>query len=132
MEHRSSPGRRHVKYTAINGWTVARMKAAIRAGNNGQPAVEGRGGQCMYLTARGNRCAVGCFVPDGHPGQKMSGWVRTLLGAYPDLRGLMPLPDDAMHTLQETHDYHYKGSGDVRDALDAWIDANVVDAEGTP
>lgn len=40
------------------------------------------------------KCAVGAFLPDGHPGQGCKGTVTNLIHAYPDL-----LPDDGIGAL---------------------------------
>lgn len=40
---------------------------------------------CLYLSKNGNKCAVGAWIPDGHPAQTLSGNVESLLDAHPDL-----------------------------------------------
>jgi hypothetical protein len=119
-------------YQTINGWTKATMKAAIRAGNNGQRAVDSpTSALCRYLTADGNRCAVGCFIPDGHEGAHLRGAVDDLLYSYPDLKDKMPLSPSDMWSFQRVHD-SIRAPVDMHVVLETWIDANVVDGEVTP
>ena len=61
------------------------------------------GGHCLYLTADGNKCPVGCLLPDGHPGQKFNGAVGRLLQSYPDLRARVDL--DIGQEFQNFHDH---------------------------
>ncbi len=116
------------KYRAINGWSKETMKLAIMVGNNGTVA-RISGGTCMYLSSSGNRCAVGCFIPDGHIGQQSSYAVSGLLGHFPDLAEQMPLDQEGLLAMQGTHD-GYRGDSDVRDVLCDWIDAHVIDHRG--
>jgi len=116
-----------MKYPTINGWTRETMKAAIRAGNNGTRARAEKTDRCLYLTADGNKCAVGCFIPDGHRAQKAKHAIHTLLVAYPELFASMPLGVRDLNYMQAEHD-EYLGPDDMRDILCTWIDANVEDA----
>ena len=116
------------KYRAINGWSKETMKLAIMVGNNGTVALN-IWGKCTYLSPSGNRCAVGCFIPTGHPGQKDPGSVVGILSCFPDLVNQMPLDQEGLLAMQGTHD-GYRGDSDVRDMLCAWIDANVIDHRG--
>jgi len=126
-----------MKYVTRNGWTVAATKQAIMDGNKGKRAhiyeaadTPGKGGGCLYLTPDGNKCAVGCFIPDGHEGQSLRGSVHMLLASHRDLEDSMPLHRDALAELQEIHDEGYdRNSDDPRPALLRWIDANVTDTE---
>lgn len=69
----------------------------------GRRAVVGR--YCKYLVPEtGARCAVGCLIPDGHPGLEFEGPVDSLLDVHRDLdlqfgpfRGLL-------FELQKVHD----------------------------
>ena len=60
-----------IKYKTINGWTKDKMKAQVRAKNNGKRSLR-RSGGCAYQVTDGNRCAAGCFIPDGHSGSWIS------------------------------------------------------------
>lgn len=116
-----------MKHKAINGWTSERMKQAIRSGNDGKRAMDDAG-NCSYLDERGNKCAVGCFIPEGHAGQLLLGGAEPLLRSFPDLEGFMPLELAGLKCMQGIHDGCWPGDSDVRDLLDAWIDGNVSEA----
>lgn len=45
-------------------------------------------GHCFYLTEDGNKCAVGYWIPDGHPAQGVIMGVIGLAEIYPDLKGV--------------------------------------------
>lgn len=63
---------------------------------------------CQYLNEDGSRCAVGCLIPDGHPGLRFSGSVMMLLGTYPDLQSLLDANTEEdqlfLISLQSLHD----------------------------
>jgi len=120
-----------MKFQTINGWTKEKMKVAIRAGNNGKRAFDPQEHVCRYLTPDGNRCAVGCFLPDGHPGQSYEGTTIGLLNEYPELKKKMPLSPEALRRLQKVHDSHISARDalDMRDVLCEWIDKNVEDGK---
>ncbi len=46
---------------------------------------------CLYLDGDGNKCAIGCYIPDGHDGQEYRGGVQELLTQFPDLVPLFGL-----------------------------------------
>lgn len=61
--------------------------------------------QCLYLDYDGNKCVIGCFIPDGHSGQDSLYDVHNLLEYYPDLRDKMPSQDMAkLEDFQKVHD----------------------------
>lgn len=43
---------------------------------------------CLYLRNDGNRCAVGYWIPDGHPAARSSTDVSGLASTYPELEGV--------------------------------------------
>lgn len=58
---------------------------------------------CAYLAPDGSRCAIGVFIPEGHPAQGYEGTVGWLMEEHPDLF------EDGCHSgflseLQEVHD----------------------------
>lgn len=64
--------------------------------------------RCAYVDANGNKCAVGCHMPDGHPAKSMSCDVRGVIERYPELKGVV-IPDgpDGLlfaRGLQQIHD----------------------------
>lgn len=115
-----------MKFQTINGWTKEKMKAQIRAKNNGKVASNGK--LCLYETPDGNHCAVGCFIPEGHQAMNATESVEWLLGYHEDLLKHMPLIKDGMYKLQVEHDkYTSTPTEDVRKVLCKWIDENVID-----
>lgn len=127
-----------MRFELRKGWTRERLKQAIRAGNNGTPAIRTYPDParpvvtrlaCEYLTADGNRCFVGCLIPDGHPGLSYSGAVHGLLFSY-DLEEHMPMDVAGLMQLQAVHDDEAllgRHPRNLHALADAWIDANTVD-----
>lgn len=92
-----------MSYKAINGWTKARMKEQIRAKNDGSKARDELG--CCYMTPDGNRCAVGCFIPDDNEvALDYAGAVSYLLRYCPDLKDVLPLELSGLLAMQIVHD----------------------------
>lgn len=91
------------KYRLKTGWTKEKALAVLFKGNDGSKAADCYG-DCLYLSETGNKCAVGCFIPDGHPAQSLRGGFTALRDQYPELLGIMPLDDEGMLTLQRAHD----------------------------
>ena len=90
---------------------------------------------CYYLMEDGRKCAVGCLLPDGHPGQKLMGTVSNLLWQYPDLAYLWEvdeLNNDVwfLTRLQEIHDsvdvenWHYQLTQFARDQKLEMVEVN--------
>lgn len=75
--------------------------------------------QCCYLAAGGAKCAIGIFIPDGHPAQSLSMSVSRLHSRHPDL-----FEDGAdvpfLEELQDCHDRPLREAkgGDFRDAFE--------------
>lgn len=114
-------------YKTINGWTKSQLLKVIKARRYNAPAV-GYAGICEYSTANGNRCAIGMFIPSGHHGLKLRGTVTELLGEYPDLKDIMPLPRRALVKFQGIHDSCSKPHAETKNAKQAmiqWVKANV-------
>ena len=129
-------------FQTINGWTKQRMKEAIRAGNNGEQSWQDDKG-CLYRTSDGNKCAVGCFIPDELYTLEMDDMNadgNSLLqgsGAYKivnqfDLLKYMPINVSGLEKMQGAHDCaDLRKVPDMRDYLSEWIDQNVEESEGT-
>ena len=69
---------------------------------------------CFYRTRSGLRCAIGCMIPDGHPGLNHIGGIRSLLTEFPSLRNLWKVKSDEddvrfLETLQTIHDGYAPG-----------------------
>jgi hypothetical protein len=62
--------------------------------------------QCEYCDATGNKCAVGIFIPDDHPAQKVIADVSELLMDYGDDEAIAWMIDheDLLDELQKIHD----------------------------
>lgn len=60
---------------------------------------------CVYKTSDNKKCAIGCFIPDCHPGQSETGGVSHLLNMYPDLKKMMPsFDEEKLMLFQKFHD----------------------------
>jgi len=124
-----------MKYTLVNGWTKAKMKAAIQKYNNGTQAryTSVYSSACAYQTPDGNRCAIGCFLPDEHPALHYSGRAGNLMSTYSDIN--LPITDVFMaESFQDVHDKDMfrdldPSSPQLHQALFNWIDNNVIDPE---
>ena len=112
-------------YKLRNGFKKWEVISLIEQFNNGERSFNAFADQCVYETDDGNHCAVGCFIPDGHPGMKSLDAVRELLDLYPDLKECMPLSIVGMTALQEVHDVHHKEVLDVKTRMINWVKANV-------
>ena len=93
----------------LNNWTRETVMAQIKKYNNGTRAYDESvnqmsGNGCVYETSNGNRCAVGCFIPDGHEALEFIGGASQLLDEYPELLNAMPMELDDLARLQSEHD----------------------------
>lgn len=114
----------------INGWTKEKMKEQIRKKNNGKQAMrslENGGTACVYETPDGNHCAVGCFIPEGHPGMRCTDSSNVLLAEHPDLLSVMPLDGDNLRAFQRQHDGVCPTNEIIHHRLFQWIDNNIKD-----
>lgn len=74
---------------------------------NRQAFVKERGDErCVYLDPNGNKCAIGCLIPDGHPAQQFRGSLGPLLKTYPDLKKEWECSIVLLFELQCVHDEH--------------------------
>lgn len=109
-------------FKTINGFTKASMKRAIRAGNNGHKSkLSPSNKMCAYRAPDGNKCAVGCFIPDEVDLYAVEGKPVSELENF-----IFPLSVRGMEFMQAYHD-SYRGKCDMRDVLCRWIDRNVKD-----
>lgn len=91
-------------FKLANGWTKDSVMAQVKKYNNGTPAMRDDW-SCRYQAADGNRCAIGCFIPDAHIGLNHAGPVEQLLYYYPSLTSCMPFNDvKALIGFQMSHD----------------------------
>lgn len=109
----------------INGWTKEKVMEQVKKYNNGKKCMDNWAPIiCSYLNENGNRCLVGCFIPDNHPGLKSQAPVCNLLNKYPDLRDKMPFED--MSRFQKVHDYSRESVDNIHslvaDFLGMWVE----------
>lgn len=84
----------------INGWTADKVIAHIEENFKGK-AYNRQSNRCFYK--KGNKkCAIGLFLPEGHPGQKSTRVVYELLLQYPELKKYIPVSDS--YGFQRIHD----------------------------
>ena len=112
-------------YKLKNGFKKWEVISLLEQFNKGERSFNEFEKMCVYETANGNHCAVGCFIPDGHPGMKTLGAVRRLLDLHPDLKECMPLDTVGMTALQRVHDTSHKYVLDVKTRMTNWVKANV-------
>ena len=61
--------------------------------------------QCLYLDSNGNKCAIGCCIPNGHEAQEAKMSVSNLMDCYEDIRELFSnVSINVLETLQSCHD----------------------------
>ncbi len=84
---------------------------------------------CMYLTAEGKKCAIGCFIPKDHPSQDLEGGVDTLLRTNPSLEKYMPSGNiNVLEAFQFAHDNKLDTTLPLREQVDFLFQA-FIDAE---
>tara|TARA_Y100001938_G_scaffold149998_1_gene239122 strand:- start:4158 stop:4556 length:399 start_codon:yes stop_codon:yes gene_type:complete len=52
----------------------------------GEQAQNTNSAACVYLSDSGQKCAIGAFIPDGHPAQNSRGCVKKLFHRFPSLK----------------------------------------------
>lgn len=61
--------------------------------------------QCVHLTDDGKKCALGLFIPDGHPAQREIEPADEILDQYEDLLDILPVKNiNFWIKFQEEHD----------------------------
>lgn len=81
-----------MKYKLVNGWTKETVMLQIKKYNNGERAMSKTDlNVCTYQAEDGNRCAVGCFIPDTHVEVLNAPFdICTLMMLYPKLQKYVP------------------------------------------
>ena len=98
----------------INGWTKESMKAAIKKYNKGYPSRTQIMKSCLYLNPEdGNRCAVGCFIPDDSDALQSFLGAHDVLIIYPELKDIMPLSSVGLRFFQAIHDRYEPETGSL-------------------
>lgn len=122
-----------MRYKTMNGWTKAGMMQAIRDKMLDHPSKAPDGQTCAYRAADGNRCAVGVFLPDGHPAESSIVNIDQVYTDYIDLRTVLPLALGGLCAMQIVHDYTgdmdtpRPDDSDPRPDVLRWIEENVED-----
>ena len=87
-------------YKCINGFTKEKMIQVINDNMLDHKSVDKT--KCLYRAPDGNKCAVGCFIPDS---VYVSSFENKFVGyIYIHIEKYMPLSVCAMHHLQFVHD----------------------------
>ena len=66
---------------------LSKVKEVLRREFKGKAITNGL---CEYKTDKGLKCAIGCFIPEGHEGALSLGGVKELLREHVDLKEYMP------------------------------------------
>ena len=111
----------------LNNFTRESVMAKIKEYNDGSRAVGAH--SCEYLTDSGNRCAVGCFIPDGHEALSYEGDASDLLHCYEDLADDMPLNIKQLQTLQNVHDRYDREDGIEKYSLHDTLENKLIELE---
>ena len=111
-------------YKLINGWTKAAVMEQIKKYNNGTQARDKKHTVCKYKTENGNRCAIGCFIPDGHAALNHEGDVLSMLNVFPDLWDKMPFDVDGIGYFQSAHDKCFNDN-QVYQSIEFFLDKEV-------
>jgi hypothetical protein len=130
-----------MKYQLAPGWTKEKILDHIYKYNNGTVAAqsdeEGVTNACRYETSDGNRCFIGCFIPDAIREARWSdGPVVHLLNEFPALWNVMPFESDrALQDFQQLHDIYFQEADvvpeDIREVVKPWLDEFVEDPNET-
>lgn len=128
------------KYKTINGWTKAQMIEHIEKYVPKTKPCQ-IDGTCVYRNKKGERCAVGAFLPRA-AGEfrglfSYEGIIDYLINAYPTLESKLPLLPNALSILQRVHDrrdpshidFNPKDKRGPRQACIDWIENNVIDSD---
>ena len=113
-------------YRPINGYSKQVIKDALAFGTKGRVSAyrTARGDTvCALRGEAGNKCAIGCFIPDSLCSPKLE--KLTVQDLYIQLFTFMPLEINAMNALQSVHDS--ADDENVLDALMLWVEANVAE-----
>lgn len=105
-----------------NGYNKESVITQVKKYNNGKRASEyiEEVPYCMYQTPEGNRCFIGCFIPEGHPALNAYGGIGIILSCHPDLRAYMPFSAmDDLNAFQRVHDNH--AESDLYDQLERFL-----------
>ncbi len=118
-------------YKCINGFTKEKIKETIIKNNFNRISMYKNDSYsvCHYKSNDGNKCFVGCFIPEEEYLEKIEGKsVTDLLELFPNLNQYMPLQTSALISLQILHDnYSSFNAKSLHEVMIEWVDANVED-----
>jgi len=118
-------------YKPINGYTKEKIIEVINRDFKGKSFKNSdksdSGIECLYLSENGKKCAVGLFIPDGHPAQESTFNASDILFMYKDLINLMPL-DIGIASFQTCHDFldEKLSIDEQKQVLIKWVKENIV------
>ena len=88
-----------------NGFTRKKVMEQIKKYNHGYPAR--KMSSCYYRASDGNRCLVGCFIPDDKYDESMEDKRADVIISEYGLNSVMPFDASDMECLQSFHDELY-------------------------
>ncbi len=63
--------------------------------------------QCRYLDCNGNKCAIGCWIPNGHDAQDAQMGISNLMNTYEDIKEIFSnVSISLLERMQSCHDSH--------------------------
>jgi len=111
----------------INGWTKERMIKTVNKGMKDHKSMgtisNGYAEKCRYKASDGNKCAVGCFIPDNEYRENLEGRFSINLPSYLYDK-YFPLDKETMSMFQRVHDGCFIGDS-PREACVKWIEKNI-------
>jgi hypothetical protein len=114
------------KFKLANGWTKETVMAQIKKYNNNTKAFDPVLRVCTYKTPYDNRCAIGCFIPDGHKALGCVGGADMIVECFPELKKLMPFAKSyELVMFQMAHDKCESKERGVYDAIQNFLDTEV-------
>ena len=143
-------------YKLINGYTIESLKEVFKKNNTGKPAlykvVNGENDNwdecydegevinefCVYFNpVDGNRCAVGCYIPDSFIEEHKNVVTdeidaASLINDYPELAEHMPMEKEGLMAFQKAHDEfnESKHKLNFHDYMCSWIDEYCEEQDG--
>jgi len=109
-------------YKCINGWTKKKMIETINKGMKDHRSVN-QNGTCLYRASDGNKCAIGCFIPDDYYNEDIE-LVTPTSAAFRDYLKYLPLPAAYSSLLQSIHDCCDDEKSPKKECI-KWIENNV-------
>ncbi len=114
-------------YKYINGYDLETTMKQIKKYNNGTRAMSlNIDNQCSYRNEKGNRCVVGCFIPDNKSTALASRFIASEVVSDNNLEEYMFVEIKALDKFQEVHDtYNETDTKSLYEQLRTWLEDNV-------